>query len=390
MGRQQHRILNMLLIALLLAAVVSTWPLHSAFAQDNMTRTLTIFDAECPAGYMGSASADECDNSPAAGVLFRIGRPFTEAFTDFVPTDNDGLVTFGFGDASWLNGTLRVIEQLPTGTASFVAYCVDETGNSLRITYPAVGDFNLGVADIGAGKSGNVACDWYNVPESSRPSVRTVDQRTSGVQMEEQPSWWVVPFAPGYGNTNEGHLYFGVHVENPTNATVNVGVSYRAYQADGTPFPGCTAPFGDGAGVSTTIAPGETAFLTCTRTVSPRTLSGLQVTARLWDIQPLPSSPESFNVANAQFATIPEQSTPMETTYTASALVRPVGNQDATVAVLFRFYDGRGVQVGTCDSNYVTIEPEVAQRVDCSFPLTLDTTSPQPVRVRVEPLPIRP
>lgn len=374
-------------IVVMLGLLTVGCPTVGARAQDGASRTLTIYAAECPAGYAGDASADQCDANPITGAPFRVGRPYTEAFYEDVPTDANGLVTFEIAGLP-LDGTLRIIETLPAGAERFVTYCVDSSGVPLPISYPAdVGNPALGVADVAVGDVGDVACDWYNVPETSRSTTVAVEQETNDVRMVEQPSWWVVPFAPGYGNTNEGHLYFGVLVENRTNATVNAGVSFRAYRDDGTPFPGCSGPVGDGSGVSTTIAPGETAFITCTRSVSPRTLTGLQVTARLWDVQPLPSRSATFLVVDTNFAAVPEQSSPMETSYDAAALVRPIDNHDTDVTLLFRFYDDQGVQVGTCDSTTATVEPEVAQKVSCSFPLTVDTTSAQPVRVRIEPSP---
>jgi hypothetical protein len=382
-----------LLVALALAGMVAIWPASGATAQDGARRTLTIYKAECPPGYVGEASADECDTSPVTGVPFRVGRPFTEAFTDYVPTDDEGLVAFEF-DGLPLDGTLRVIEQIPANTERFVVYCVDGAGDPLSIAYPDdVGNPDLGVADVAVGEAGDVACDWYNVPRAGQASgamtASAVDQETRAVRMTEEPSWWVVPFAPGWGNTEEGHLYFGALVENATAAIVHVGVSFRAYEADGTPFPGCNAPLGEGPGVTTTIAPGETALVTCARTIVPRTLDGLQVTARLWDTKPLRSPPAAFEVMEADFAPVPEQSSPMETIYEASALVRAASNDDTDVALLFRFYDKQGIQTGTCESDSTTVEPEVEQRITCSSPLLQDTTSPQPIRVQAEALPGR-
>jgi hypothetical protein len=368
---------------MIILAIIPIGVPHMGFIQSSIgtERTLTILTALCPAGYAGDASADECDANPMAGVSFRIGRPFTDAFSDYVPTNTEGLVAFEF-DGLPLDGTLRIIEELPADTERFVVYCVDEAGNAFGITYPDYTETNpgLGVADVAVGEVGDVACDWYNVPVSSIAD----ESEGAEVGVVGEPSWWIVPFASGYGNTDEGQLYFGALVENPTNATIYVGASFRAYEADGTPFPGCHMPSSEGPGVSTTIAPGETALLTCSRTIVPRTLDGLQVTARLWDIQPVAIPPLDIAVTEADFAPLPEQSTPMETTYNASALVHAAGNQDTDARLLFRFYDEQGVQVGTCESDAVTIEPEVEQRVGCSFPLRLDTVSPQPVDVRVE------
>ncbi len=95
------------------------------------------------------------------------------------------------------------------------------------------------------------------------------------VEFLNEPNWWIVPRAPGYGNTEDGDLYFGAMVENPTSSIIRVGVSFRAYEDDGTPFPGCQMSGGEGPGVTTTIAPYETASITCSRTIVPRTLDGL-------------------------------------------------------------------------------------------------------------------
>jgi len=60
-----------------------------------------------------------------------------------------------------------VIEQLPAATTGFVAYCVDELGNPLGVTYADYSESNpsIGVADVAVGEAGNVACDWYNVAD---------------------------------------------------------------------------------------------------------------------------------------------------------------------------------------------------------------------------------
>lgn len=217
-------------------------------------------------------------------------------------------------------------------------------------------------------------------------------QANTGVYLANEPQWWIVPFAEGYGNTEEGFLYFGVLVKNATDTPIDVGVSFRAYEADGAQFPGCTMPItGEGPGVSVNIAPAESAWVTCQRTIAPLVLDGLQITARLWDIIPLQSTAESLDVDVVETGLIaePELSDPMKTTYDAFALVRTIGTTNAEVSLFFRFYDENGVQVGFCQAYTITVEPEVAQRTTCSFPLLLDTASPQPVRVESEALPIQ-
>lgn len=203
------------------------------------------------------------------------------------------------------------------------------------------------------------------------------------MQQKEAPRWWVVPFQPGYGNTEEGFLYFGLLVENLTDSTVSVGVSFTSYQADGTRATGCYAG-ADGPGVTETIAPRETALITCSRSIVPRATSGLQVTARLWDITALPAPAPAYDVTDARFAKGP--SSPMQTAFNASALVKARGGRGTTAHLVFRFYSNQGVQMASCESGNDTIEPEVARRVSCLVPVLIDTVRPQPVTVRADPL----
>lgn len=347
------------------------------------SRTLTIYKAECPPGYMGDASADECDANPVPGVPFRIGRPFTDAFYENVSTDAEGLVAFEF-DGLPLDGTLRVIEELPANTAHFVVYCVDDSGDALDITYGDYAESNpdLGVVDIAVGEAGDVACDWYNVPATA-----TADESQAAVVgLVGEPRWWIVPFAPGWGTPEKGRVYLGVLVENPTDATVLVGVNFRAYEADGTPFPEFHVSSSELPDASVSIAPDETAMIRVSLTNAPATLAGLQVTARLVDVVPLPDSDAPIDVLEVGFDSVEELSSPMETTYAPFALVQATGLGDVEAGFLFRFYDDQSVQVGTCESYPVTVEPEIGQRVECSSPLLLDTGSQQPVSVSVEPL----
>lgn len=223
------------------------------------------------------------------------------------------------------------------------------------------------------------------------PTPRPQPTATAVVSVRQigAPRWWVVPFQPGYGNTEEGFLYFGVTVENSTDRTVSVGVSFTSYAADGTQATGCYAPGGDGPGVTETIAPRETALISCKRSIVPRTTAGLQVTARLWDTTLLPALSPAYDVTQASFTKGEVGrggSSPMETLFTASALVRARGGQDTTARLIFRFYNDQRVQVATCASNDERIEPEVARRVSCALPVSVDTVRPQPVTVRADPV----
>jgi hypothetical protein len=148
-------------LAMLLAAAI--WPIGGTTAQGGASRTLTLLTARCPANYVGSASNDECDHAPMPGVGFQVGRPMTDFFITAY-TDAAGLVAFDITGLP-LNGTVRLIEELPPQTARIVAYCVDQAGTPLPLTYVAV-PMNVPpimVADVAVGETGDVYCDWYNV-----------------------------------------------------------------------------------------------------------------------------------------------------------------------------------------------------------------------------------
>jgi hypothetical protein len=134
----------------------------------TVARTITIFSVFCPAEAVGDGSADTCEDNPIAGDLFQIGSPASGAATEFVPTDESGLVSFEF-DSLAAGDTLRVVQQPPPGAARFLAYCLDETGLRLGITYPTLPDpgFAMGAADIAVGESREVLCDWYSIPAST-------------------------------------------------------------------------------------------------------------------------------------------------------------------------------------------------------------------------------
>ncbi len=158
---------NMRRVVLAVALTLSVgaaalWPAAQVHAQDA-SRTLTILAARCPADYVGSASADECDHSPMPGVVFRVGRPSTDFFLTAL-TDATGLVSFDMTGLP-LQGTIRVIEEEPPQTARIVVFCVDEAGTPLPVTYvPMHGNVPpVMVADIAVGESGDIACDWYHV-----------------------------------------------------------------------------------------------------------------------------------------------------------------------------------------------------------------------------------
>jgi hypothetical protein len=150
-------------VLLVCAAALSP---HAATSQDGATRTLTILAARCPAGYTGDASADECDDSPMPDVTFRVGRPYTD-FVITARTANAGVVVFDIADLP-LRGSIRVIEELPLGTARVVPYCVDDAGVPVPISDEPFPDNDppIAAALVTVGEAGGIRCDWYNVPGS--------------------------------------------------------------------------------------------------------------------------------------------------------------------------------------------------------------------------------
>ncbi len=356
-------------------------------------RTLTIYKAECPPGYTGHASGDECDANPVPGVPFRIGRPSTDAFYENVPTDAEGLVAFEFNGLP-LDGTLRVIEELPADTEHFVVYCVDDSGDPLEIGYVdnTVSNPALGVVDLAVGEQGDVACDWCNVPQTASRANRNAEPCSLGVQLAGEPEFWVVPNAPGYGNTDRGRLRFGVLVENCSlDETFAANVLFRSYDPTGTPYRDCSriTPLDLGAGAAANIAPGETAWVTCEVGSESLTLQSLQVSARIREAVPRQEATSvDYEITEADFAPDPETSSPMETGYVPSAHIDSALDEYDTLAqLLFRFYDQRGVQVGTCESDVVIVEPDISRRVTCFSPIRIDAMSPQPTRVEAVALP---
>lgn len=111
-----------------------------------------------------------------------------------------------------------------------------------------------------------------------RPSVRARDpQAWRLVEFVGAPRWWIEPLEQDHAT--EGHLYFEVIVKNLSTHELTVGVSFRAYLADGTPYPGCSQIGGVGADAN--IRPGEKAALFCSGTIAPVSLKDLQITSRL-------------------------------------------------------------------------------------------------------------
>jgi hypothetical protein len=157
-------------LAVVLTVLAMVMQLSSdVIAQDGAVRTLTILAARCPAGYAGDASADECDGSPMADVTFRVGRPYTD-FVITGRTDIEGLVVFEIADLPF-RGTIRIIEELPAGTDRTLASCVDDAGTPITVSDEPFPDHEppIAAALVTVGDTGDIRCDWYNIPASDEP-----------------------------------------------------------------------------------------------------------------------------------------------------------------------------------------------------------------------------
>jgi hypothetical protein len=192
------------------------------------------------------------------------------------------------------------------------------------------------------------------------------------------PKWWIVPSQEG--NTNEGNLYFGVVIQNDSDVTVHIGVSFQSYLADGTKYEGCY--FG-GLGADS-IAPREKALLVCNSVIVSRNLKGLQITSRLRDVYAIDKTIQDAKVVESGL--VPEDwGLDKELRkYNAFARVKTLTMRDMKAQVLFRFYSEEGLQVATCKSDSVLIEPEVILKTTCFGSVFVDTGRPQPKTVRAE------
>lgn len=214
----------------------------------------------------------------------------------------------------------------------------------------------------------------------NRPSVVNNEVAIIG-----KPTWWIVPNQEG--NRNEGKLYFGAVIQNRLNQAVSVGLSFQSYLEDGTRFEGCYSPGGGGPGVKELIAPLEKALLVCNRAIVRRDLRNLQVTSRLWDVHTIAKNRIAVKVVESGLIELESGLEEESLKYTAFARLQSSISQDTEARVLFRFYSDDGIQVATCVSDDLIVEPEVVLRTTCSLFIYVDTGRPQPQSVRAEILP---
>lgn len=213
---------------------------------------------------------------------------------------------------------------------------------------------------------------------SRRPKPRPLR-----VVIAEAPSWWIPSPAPNSGaQSAEGPLYFRAVLENPNAFPVSVDVSFQSYLADGTRYEGCYEPGGGGGGVTTEIPSHGRALVFCNRATVRRTVQGLQVTMRVWSVVPVTSASRLADVI--EDGPIEGEQFLYGVNWDAYARVKSQSSRDIDVGLLFRFLTADSMQVATCESGDLHIEPEVVLRATCSVPITLPNGSPQPVTVQAE------
>jgi hypothetical protein len=160
--RRVRLVASSLAFVMVMALTAAMWP-AGVTAQDG-SRMLRVFSARCPADDAVDPTRGECDGTPNVDVVFHVGRPMTDFYITG-RTNTAGIVAFPIEDLP-LNGTIRLIQELPPGTARFVAFCFDEAGAPLAITYEDFPENEppIGVAAVDVGEEGDARCDWYTAP----------------------------------------------------------------------------------------------------------------------------------------------------------------------------------------------------------------------------------
>jgi len=220
-----------------------------------------------------------------------------------------------------------------------------------------------------------LAITSYSARAQRSPIRRSGKSFPLRVAIVGSPRWWVEPL--DQERPVDGHLYFETIVVNHSDHELTVGAIFRAYRVDGTPIPGCAT------GESALVRPEEKAALFCTSIEAPLSLKDLQVTARLRAVA-YPEAIKSTVVKSSNVALDHLPSNLFDSSaYTASSLLHVTG-RDSHASVLFRFYDEHHIQIGTCESSAVVIQPEVAVKAKCSSPLVLPKAVAAPASVTAE------
>ncbi|MBX7135071.1 MAG: hypothetical protein K1X67_20590 [Fimbriimonadaceae bacterium] len=131
-------------------------------------RRLTILSSLCPPGYVGGGDYySDCRSGHGIGLEFRMGLPNSDGFTEFVPTDEYGVVSFEIW-AVGINDSIRIIEALPTGIVHTFPDCYSGSGEQLLVTMPDYSENpTIAVADVVIGQTGDVVCNWFNAPQNA-------------------------------------------------------------------------------------------------------------------------------------------------------------------------------------------------------------------------------
>lgn len=174
-----------------------------------------------------------------------------------------------------------------------------------------------------------------------------------------KPFYWIV--AKKEGNQGEGHLFFGVIVENRTEKLLYVGVNFQSYLEDGTKYEGCYGI--GGAGASVEILPKERAKVVCSGATVPKNIGSLQITSRIGYVDE--HSNNKLAVDIVEQGTFVDDRDFVGKNTVLFAKLRSRYKEDRKIRVVFRFYDENGVQIGGCESRDQEIQPEVMLKVTC-------------------------
>lgn len=205
------------------------------------------------------------------------------------------------------------------------------------------------------------------------PTLAQSKRGTTSAVAVGNAKWWIEPLENK--SSGDGHLYLAGVVENRGDVEMNIGVVFTAYSADGTPFVGCN---GIGEPVEP-VAPRERALIYCSRSIVPLSTKDLQVTMRIEDVARI-NKPSSSHALPSQ----PVMQRVDSTEYSASLRVSASTPKDERVSARFRFYDAQNVQIGYCDSDTYTLQPEVKLNLRCQSSVIIPTGVGIPATVRAE------
>jgi len=123
---------------------------------------LTIDNAACAPGFTGDDDFEACFGNPAVNNRFRVGRPNTEPFSEYVATDGRGFVSFDIS----ISGQVRIIQEERTNAGGFAVACTTAGGVAVPLTTltdDETGIATIAVADLTISGTEDIRCDWYTL-----------------------------------------------------------------------------------------------------------------------------------------------------------------------------------------------------------------------------------